>query len=86
MVYFTAVTASLLLSTLVSAQSDDSALGIAAIKAHFSNAGLVPALLETFEPQGTLTLNFDGRRMPNFDERHAMITPQALATSSPARR
>ena len=39
-----------------------SALGIAAIKAHFSNAGLVPALLETFEPQGTLTLNFDGRR------------------------
>ncbi|KAI5900023.1 PEBP-like protein [Schizophyllum commune H4-8] len=60
MVYFTAVTASLLLSTLVSAQSDDSALGIAAIKAHFSNAGLVPALLETFEPQGTLTLNFDG--------------------------
>ncbi|KAL1743279.1 phosphatidylethanolamine-binding protein [Schizophyllum fasciatum] len=60
MVYFTAVTASLLFGTLVSAQSDDSALGVAAIQAHFSNAGLVPDLLENFEPQGTLTLNFDG--------------------------
>ncbi|TRM56622.1 phosphatidylethanolamine-binding protein [Schizophyllum amplum] len=60
MVAFTALTASLLLSTLVSAQSDDTALQIEAIKAHFSNAGLVPDLLESFEPQGTLTLNFDG--------------------------
>ena len=33
---------------------------IAAIKAHFSNAGLVPDLLSTFDPIGAMIFAFDG--------------------------
>lgn len=42
------------------AQSNDPGLQIAAIEAHFSNAGLVPNLLTSFSPEASLTVNFNG--------------------------
>ena len=42
------------------AQSSDPGLQIAAIEAHFSNAGLVPNLLSSFSPEAYLTVNFNG--------------------------
>jgi hypothetical protein len=36
-------------------------IGIASIEAHFKQAGLVPSLLEKFEPTSTLTVNFPGK-------------------------
>jgi hypothetical protein len=47
-------------AVLVSAQSTDPALGIKAAEAHFQNAGLVPALLATFEPVALLDANYAG--------------------------
>jgi hypothetical protein len=44
---------------IVGAQSDND-LEIQAIKAHFSNAGLVPDLLTTFNPSALLNVSFDG--------------------------
>lgn len=44
----------------VAAQSNE----IAAIKAHFASAGLVPSLLNQFEPTATLTVNFPGNSAP----------------------
>jgi len=50
-----------LLGSLVNAQSaNDTALGIAAIKAHFRNADLVPSLLSSFAPTAVMTVNFPG--------------------------
>jgi len=47
------------LFTLVNAQSTgDTALGIAAIEAHFTNARLVPDLLPTFEPSAVMNVTF----------------------------
>ncbi|KAI0094097.1 phosphatidylethanolamine-binding protein [Irpex rosettiformis] len=49
---------------LVAAQnstaSNNTALGIEAIEAHFSQAGLVPSLLATFNPSAVLTLSYSG--------------------------
>ena len=42
---------------VVSAQSDNS-LELQAIKAHFSNAGIVPDLLATFNPTALLNVSF----------------------------
>lgn len=42
------------------AQSSDPGLQIAAIEAHFSNAGLVPDLLSSFSPEAFLNVNFNG--------------------------
>jgi len=44
------------LSSLVNAQ--DTALGIAAIEAHFKNADLVPSLLSSFTPTALMTVTF----------------------------
>ena len=49
------------LGTLVNARpTDDTALDIAAIEAHFSNAGLVPDLLSSFDPSAVMTAAFPG--------------------------
>ena len=49
---------------LVAAQnstaSNNTELGIAAIEAHFTQSGLVPSLLPTFEPSAVLTLSYSG--------------------------
>ncbi|KAF9066850.1 phosphatidylethanolamine-binding protein [Rhodocollybia butyracea] len=44
----------------VAAQSNDTAVQIEAIEAHFTQADLVPELLATFNPSAALTINFDG--------------------------
>ena len=49
-------TVALSLASLINAQS----LGIAAIEAHFTGAGLVPSLLATFTPSATLNVTFTG--------------------------
>ncbi|KAI5124035.1 hypothetical protein M0805_003864 [Coniferiporia weirii] len=46
------------LVSLVAAQSN--ALDIEAIEAHFSNAGIVPDLLPTFNPSVLMSVSFDG--------------------------
>jgi len=49
------------LGPLVHAQStNDTALEIAAIEAHFKNADLVPSLLSTFTPTAVMTVTFSG--------------------------
>jgi phosphatidylethanolamine-binding protein len=48
------------LGSLVNAQVNDNGIGIAAIEAHFTQAGLVPALLPTFDPTSVMTVNFPG--------------------------
>ncbi|KAI0003224.1 phosphatidylethanolamine-binding protein [Russula compacta] len=49
------------LGPLVYAQAtNDTALGIAAIEAHFTNAQIVPSLLSTFDPSALMTVNFTG--------------------------
>ncbi|KAH9977127.1 phosphatidylethanolamine-binding protein [Lactifluus volemus] len=51
----------LLLSTVVlSFSANNNALGIAAIEAHFTQSGLVPNLLKTFDPNSIMTVNFPG--------------------------
>ena len=59
MLLFATTVALSFLSTLVNAQSTgDTALGIAAIKAHFTNARLVPDLLPTFVPSSVMNVTF----------------------------
>ncbi|KAH9171461.1 phosphatidylethanolamine-binding protein [Lactarius sanguifluus] len=49
------------LGSLVNAQSsNDNAIGIAAIEAHFTGAGLVPSLLTSFDPTALMTVTFSG--------------------------
>jgi len=48
------------LVSLVNAQANDNAIGIAAIEAHFTQSGLVPNLLPTFNPSTIMTVNFPG--------------------------
>lgn len=49
------------LGPLVYAQATNgTALGIAAIEAHFTNALIVPSLLSTFDPSALMTVNFSG--------------------------
>lgn len=47
--------------SFVAAQSNstDGTLQIEAIEAHFTNAGLVPSLLATFDPTSILNLTYD---------------------------
>jgi phosphatidylethanolamine-binding protein len=40
--------------------TNNTQLGVEAIEAHFSNAGIVPSLLKQFTPSGLLTVNFNG--------------------------
>ncbi|KAF5365674.1 hypothetical protein D9758_003144 [Tetrapyrgos nigripes] len=44
----------------VSAQSDSPAFRIEGIEAHFTQSGIVPSLLSTFDPSALLTINYDG--------------------------
>jgi hypothetical protein len=62
MFLFAATTVALsFLGPLVNAQStNDTALGISAIEAHFTNAQLVPALLASFSPSALFTVTFSG--------------------------
>ncbi len=51
---------SLALAPFVLGQSNNSELGIEAIEAHFTNAGIVPSLLASFDPSAVLTLSYNG--------------------------
>ena len=51
---------SLALIPSVTAQAVDTGIQLAAIKAHFSAAGLVPDLLPTFEPSALLAISYSG--------------------------
>jgi hypothetical protein len=59
MLFFATTVALSFLSTFVNAQStDNAALGIVAIEAHFANARLVPDLLPTFDPSAVMNVSF----------------------------
>jgi phosphatidylethanolamine-binding protein (PEBP) family uncharacterized protein len=61
MLFFATTVALSFLGPLVNAQStNDTALGIAAIEAHFTNAELVPSLLSSFDPSAVMTVTFSG--------------------------
>jgi hypothetical protein len=62
MLLFATTVALSLLGSLVNAQSasNDTALGIVAIEAHFTNAELVPQLLSTFSPSALINVTFSG--------------------------
>ncbi|KAK0228323.1 phosphatidylethanolamine-binding protein [Armillaria fumosa] len=49
-----------LLPFVASQSSNDTALQIAAIKAHFTQSEIVPDLLSSFDPSAILTVNFQG--------------------------
>ncbi|KAK0459502.1 uncharacterized protein EV420DRAFT_269738 [Desarmillaria tabescens] len=49
-----------LLPFVASQSSNDTALQIAAIKAHFTQSEIVPDLLSSFDPSAILTVNFEG--------------------------
>ncbi|KAI0255382.1 phosphatidylethanolamine-binding protein [Lactifluus subvellereus] len=59
MLFLSAVVLSFL-GSLVNAQANDNAIGIAAIEAHFKQSGLVPDLLAMFNPSSIMTVNFPG--------------------------
>jgi phosphatidylethanolamine-binding protein (PEBP) family uncharacterized protein len=61
MLLFATTVALSLLGSLVNAQSaNNTALGVVAIEAHFTNAELVPQLLSTFSPSGLVNVTFSG--------------------------
>jgi len=61
MLFFATTVALSFLGSLVNAQSaNNTALGIVAIEAHFTNAQLVPQLLSTFTPSALLNITFSG--------------------------
>lgn len=57
---FTAALVSVTLASVAAAQTNNSELGVEAIEAHFSQSGIVPSLLATFDPVGVLSLNYAG--------------------------
>lgn len=57
---FTSAFVSVALAALVAAQANNTELGIEAIEAHFSNAGIVPSLLASFDPVAVLSLSYSG--------------------------
>jgi phosphatidylethanolamine-binding protein len=59
MLFPTAVALSFL-GSFVYAQSNDTALGIPAIEAHFKGALLVPQILPTFTPSAIMNVNYTG--------------------------
>ncbi len=61
MLLFATTVALSFLGSLINAQStNDTALGIVAIEAHFSGAQLVPSLLSTFIPSAVMNVTFPG--------------------------
>ena len=57
---YTSAFVSVALAALAAAQSNNTELGIEAIEAHFSNAGIVPSLLTTFDPVAVVSLSYSG--------------------------
>jgi len=57
---FTSSFVSVALAALVAAQANNTELGVEAIEAHFSNAGIVPSLLTTFDPVAVMSLAYTG--------------------------
>ncbi|KIP07988.1 hypothetical protein PHLGIDRAFT_117643 [Phlebiopsis gigantea 11061_1 CR5-6] len=60
---FTAALVSAALATLAAAQTsttNNTQVGIEAIEAHFSQSGIVPSLLTTFDPLALMSVTFDG--------------------------
>lgn len=61
---FTAALVSVALATLATAQNstqtNNTQVGIEAIEAHFSQSGIVPSLLTTFDPVALMSVTFDG--------------------------
>ena len=57
---FTSAFVSVALAALVAAQANNTELGVEAIEAHFSNAGIVPSLLTTFDPVAVMSLSYTG--------------------------
>jgi phosphatidylethanolamine-binding protein len=61
MLLFATTIALSFLGSLINAQStNDTALGIVAIEAHFSGAELVPSLLSSFAPSAVMNVSFSG--------------------------
>jgi phosphatidylethanolamine-binding protein (PEBP) family uncharacterized protein len=60
MVFLLATTLALSFLGLLAKSSDDTALGIAAIQAHFKNADIAPFLLPTFNPSAIMNVAFSG--------------------------
>lgn len=60
MLLFATTVALSFLGSLVNAQSNDPALGVVAIEAHFANAKLVPDLLPTFVPSAVMNITYSG--------------------------
>jgi hypothetical protein len=57
------VVVSLVILPFVTAQStNDTALQIKAIEAHFSASGIVPSLLTSFHPNALLAINYAGKQ------------------------
>lgn len=54
---------SLTVLPFVTAQSDDTALQLKAIEAHFTQSQIVPSLLTTFDPSALLSVNYAGESL-----------------------
>jgi len=77
---------SLSLTPFVAAQSNNTAIQVEAIQAHFTAAGLVPSLLPTFDPSALLTLNYAGVGdiSPGQLLDHDQVAPTPTVTVTPA--
>ncbi|PAV24395.1 phosphatidylethanolamine binding protein [Pyrrhoderma noxium] len=74
-------------ATLAIAQSSNTALEIEAIQAHFTNAGLVPDLLSTFDPSALMSVSFDGSSTIQPGQAFTsteQVAPQPTVTITPA--
>lgn len=75
------------LGSLVNAQSsNDNAIGIAAIEAHFTGSGLVPSLLTSFDPSALMTVTFSdvGAISPGQNLTKDQVAPTPEITIVPA--
>jgi len=80
-----AVAAFALLPAFVAAQAADPALEIRAIKAHFTNARIVPDYFETFDPVATLSLDYAGNTLtPGEKVVKEAVGPTPVITVTPA--
>lgn len=60
---FTTALVSVVFAAVAAAQSNstnNTQVGIEAIEAHFSQSGIVPSLLTTFDPVALMSVTFDG--------------------------
>lgn len=74
-----------LLPALVAAQAADPALEVRAIKAHFTNARIVPDYFATFDPVAALTLDYAGTKLtPGQKVTKEAVGPTPAITVTPA--